>query len=144
MEMFHHVPFLLTLYPHPLLLHLNVILTLSHAKDQIQKTAERRGGFLLLTILSRPPPVRLVRGTGQTGVGLGSESLLEQLTIDSHLCTFIKCDIRLLLRGRNNGVLHRVGSQRLVSDILMKLNPSHPLDHIHNVRAVAADLLRIL
>jgi hypothetical protein len=31
-----------------------------------------------------------------------------------------------------------------MSDTLRKLNPCHPLDHIHNIQAVAADLLRIL
>jgi hypothetical protein len=31
-----------------------------------------------------------------------------------------------------------------VSDILGKLNSSHPLDHMHDVWAVAANLLRIL
>jgi hypothetical protein len=59
-----------------------------------------------MTILSRPPAVRPVRGTGQTGVDLGSGSLLELLPIDSRLCSFISCDLRLSLRGRNNGVLH--------------------------------------
>jgi hypothetical protein len=82
-------------------------------KIKFRKQWSRRGGFLLLTILSRPPPVKPVRGTGQTGVGLGSGSLLEQLPINSHLCTFISCDLRFSLRGRNNGVLHRVGLRGL-------------------------------
>jgi hypothetical protein len=127
-----------------LLLHLNAILTLAHDKDQIQKMAEWRGGFLLLNVLSRPPPVRPVRGTGQTGVDLGSGPLLKLLPIDSRPCSFITCDLMFSLRGRNNGVLHRVGPQRLMSDILRKLNPSHLLDHKHNIWAIAADLLRIL
>jgi hypothetical protein len=105
---------------------------------------ERGGGFLPLTIPSRPPPVRPVRGTGQTGVDLDSGSLLELLSIYSRFFSFISCDLRLSLRGRNNGILHGVGSQRIMSDILRKLNPSHPLDHKHDMRAVAADLLRIL
>jgi hypothetical protein len=77
--------------------------------------------------MSRHLPVRPVRGTGQTGVDLGSGSLLELLPINSRLCPFFSCDLRLSLRRRNNGVLHRVGPQWLV-----------------NVRPVAADLLRIL
>jgi hypothetical protein len=144
MELLHCVPFLFPIYPSLLLLHLSVILALTHPKEQIQKTAERRGGFLLLTILSRPPPVRPVSGTSQTGLGLGSRSRLELLSIDSRLCNFFRCDLRLSLRRRNNGVLHQDGPQRLMSDFRRKLNPRHSLNHKHNARVIAADLLRIL
>jgi hypothetical protein len=87
--------------------------------------------------------------TGQTGerhrsVDLGSGLLLALLPIDSRLCSFISCDVRLSLRGRNNGILHGVGSQWLMNDILRKLNPCHLLDHKHDIWVVAADLLRIL
>jgi hypothetical protein len=35
MELLHRVPLLIPFYPHPLLLHLYIILALTHAKEQI-------------------------------------------------------------------------------------------------------------
>jgi hypothetical protein len=105
-ELLHRVPLLLPFYPCPLLLHFNIILALAHAKEKISELVEQRGVFLWSAILSRPQLVRLVSGTSQTGVGLSSRSLLELLPINSGCFSFYRCDFRLSLRRRNNGVLH--------------------------------------
>jgi hypothetical protein len=55
-----------------------------------------------------PPPVRPVRGTGQTGVGLGKGLLLVLLPIVTLFFSFFQSNFWPMLRRRDVGILHRI------------------------------------
>jgi hypothetical protein len=72
----HRISHFLIFPPRPLLLHLDVILNLTHAKDEAEELSQWRSGSAWSVGLPATTPIRPVLATGQTGNGLGASLLL--------------------------------------------------------------------